>query len=224
VTFTSFLTPNDIQVTPSHRQCQCSAQEHVAEIQVAQDIVWFSLRGPDWTTASFPPCFPAQGYQGLTICVCNAAGERERDLPHSGCLSCWKDQPCPDFLLLLSPILHLPSEQLSEILGDRGHRPEKVCIFPEGVMESTRPGIGKTQSNCLCMAAEHCAFLSSPALPCFAALPGAAPLQLQHPCESLTRQVQRLLSQLLLSHNFLSQPSRYLAQARHRQKSQEGFM
>lgn len=202
----SFVALCDIPVNPPPKWCQRRAQEHVADIQVAQNTAWFSLQGPTWTTASFSLCFPAQGYQGLTVCVCSAASEREHDLPHSGCPSCRKDQPFLDFLLLLSPILHLPSEHLSETPGDRGHHREKVYTSPDSVTEMMRPGIALTQSDCLCMVAAYHGFLLSPALPCFATSPGTAPLQLQHPCESLTGQVPLLLSQLLLSHNFLSQP------------------
>lgn len=142
----------------------------------------------------------------MTTCVCNAASEREHDLPHSACPSCWKDQPCPDLLLLLSPVLHLPSEQLSETLGDRGRHQGKVYTSPGSVTEMMRPGIGMTQSHCLCMVTEYHAILLRPVLPCFTTLPGTGPLQVQHLCESLTSQVRLLLSQLLLSQNFLSWP------------------
>lgn len=74
-------------------------------------------QGSTWTTANFSPCFPAQGYQGLTICVCNATSERERDLPHSDCPSCWKHQPCPDFFFCCLLYYTCPDSS-SEVLGN----------------------------------------------------------------------------------------------------------
>lgn len=79
-------------------------------------------------------------------------------------------------------------------------------MSPDGVTGALGRGTEMTQSICLCMVVGYHAFLLSSALPGFTALPGTALLQLQYPRESLTGQVQLLLSQLLLSHNFLPQP------------------
>lgn len=79
-------------------------------------------QGPTWTTANFSPCFPAKGYQGLTICVCNATSEREHDLPHSDFPSCWKHQPCPDFFFCCLLYSTCP-ERSSEVLGNTKRTP-----------------------------------------------------------------------------------------------------
>lgn len=136
-------------------------------------MAWFSLHSAACTTASFSLCFLAQNYQGLTICVCNAASEREHDLSHSGCPSSWKEQSCSDFLLLLSPVLCFPSEQLSEFFGDRGHH-QQVCTFS---WDSNGETWNRNDPKSLFLHGHRIPGVSLiPALRCFNTLPGTAPL------------------------------------------------